>query len=435
MAVVFGCASSASAAEWSTPQPITPDVSTSDLAVGMVGNGTAVTAWTGPAGIDAAVAPPGKPFATPQRLSSHSVGGNEVSNLLAVDGRGDAIVAWIQPNRRQPSPGRLYVSYRPVGRAFGADHLIARNAAAVDVEIGAAGDATLVWQNADRPQGIAEVTRSAAGRFGRVQRLAGASGSHPALAVNARGDAVATWESGTQPRTAVQYATRRAGAAFARPITLVSAKQGGAQPAVGLDNAGTALVAWEGEFDSDGSGVPYDVIDTASAQAGSSRHGPILRLPTPGRGGLWDLGAVPDVNVDPGGDAVVVWETYNRSNGGRDGVEMARGRVGRALGMPQTVHFGTLNNGANSAIGPNGDAVVAWDDLFGPDGARIASGPQRPLGPVLAVSSPAEESDLPVVAVNRTGGAIAVWQDLGPVSNPSTKRPLTPLLYARAPAS
>lgn len=416
-------------ATWSSPQPIAPQTTTSDVAVRTDAAGDAIAVWTSTTGVFAAIAPAHGSFAAPQRLSRHPISRGELSTLLAVDPRGDAILAWTQPGGSGAGP--LYAAYRPAGGAFGPDHRVAASARTVDLGLDDAGDATLVFDDAGRGDSVLAVTRYAAGRYGRSQRLSGPRCSEVDVAVDGSGRAVATWAAGSASPTGIQYATRtRAAGAFGRAVTVVKAKPGGDEPAVGLDAAGEGLLAWEGPYRATGAGGPYRGIETIPIRVGASAGGPISPVIASGQGGPRDEGEMPEVAVDPGGDAVLAWDTYRPNDGGQDGVEVARGRVGRPLPAASTVHVGVLDDGADLAQGPEGQAVVAWDDLFGPDGARIASGPRAAFGPPETISSGSEESGLPLVAIGATG-ALAVWQDLGSTS-PGTAPAATPLLYARA---
>ena len=415
---------------WSSPASLVADAQTSGYEVGIADGGEAVATWAGGHGVWAAAAPPGLPFGRPQRISAHPLDGNN-DQLLSVDRHGDAAIVWVQGYRPNHSAGDLFLSYRGAGGPFLPGHRIVRGVGAVAMAMDAAGDLTIVLQtvrNDGRGSGIAVLRRGANGRLGRSQQLfRGSDAAGPAVAVDRRDDAVAVWQSGPVSASSIECATRVAGQRFTRAFEIVTAGVGGFAPNVGIDDHGTALVAWDGAFDGAASGIPFRHVQTGVVHTGRLGVTQVRGLRETERGGLLEIDPQPQVSVDRRGDAAVVWEQEARRPGGLDTIEIARGRVGAAL-PTRTIGGGHLDEPPQAAISQSGAVIVAWDDLLGPTRAILARGSTSGFGSSERLSSSNRLSAGPVVAISRTR-AIALWQDLGPAAGTPGGPQDTALLY------
>jgi hypothetical protein len=429
--LLAGTGQAASERGWSAPRVLDPNVAAVRASAVQTAAGQTVAAWAGTTGVFAAVARGDRRFDTPVRLSRDSISDDQ-AQLLATDRRGDAIVVWQHEYSGNPSPGSLFASYRPAGGSFGPVARVARDTGAAAVAMDGRGDATIAWEQLrghSRPEAIDVVERRANGRYGRVQQVVRGPVALGGLAVNASDQAVLVWQSGQLPPGALLAAARPAGGTFGPSVQLVSSGVGAIEPQVGLDDAGAARVVWEGPYDGAGSGTPFTNVEAMSLRVGGLEPGAIQPVLTPGLGQLGDPG--PLLSVDPHGDALVVWQNLTR-DGNTVKIVVARSRAGHPFTVGHAV--GTSYPGGNfdATIGPNGDAIVSWESLTQPIHTVIARTISAPFGPATAVGSPREDSAAPAVTIDSGEHATVVWWDLGPA------RPLTPntnsqLLYATTP--
>jgi hypothetical protein len=289
---------------WSAPRVLAANVGPAlPMSAVQAAGGQTVAAWAGSTGVFAAVARGDGGFGVAVRLSPASIS-NDGAQLLAMDRRGDAIVVWQHENSGNPSPGSLFISYRPSGGEFGRVVRVARDMGTAAVALDARGDATIAWDQFRRDSGseaIDVVGRRADGRYGRVQQVALGG-----LAVNTRGQALLVWQSGGLTSAVLLAATRPARGTFGPAVQLVSGRNGTEAPQVGLSNTGTARVVWEGPFDGAGTGTLFSHIEAMSLRVGARIPGAVQSVPTPRLGQLGDGG--PLLKVDPRGDAIVVWQ-------------------------------------------------------------------------------------------------------------------------------
>lgn len=204
--------------------------------------------------------------------------------------------------------------------------------------------------------------------------------------------------------------TRPAGGSFGSPVELVTEQQGAYAPEDGIDDRGSAWIAWEGPFDGASAGLPFAHVEVTSVGVGATVPGPVEVLRTPGLGQLGGFG--PLLEVDPRGDAIAVWQNLTR-NGGTVKIAVARRAAGGPWGTARPV--GNSYNGGNfaAAIGPTGQAIVAWDSLVSPVQAVIAESPAGALGRATRVAPTRENSAAPEVTIDARGRGTAVWWDLG----------------------
>ena len=144
--------------------------------------------------VEAATVTDGIPSA-PVKLSA--AGQNATFPTVAVNERGDAIVAWRRSNGANEI---VQASFRPAGGSFGAPVDLSpegRNGDLPRVAIDAAGDATVVWDSTNGgPEVVEEATRSAAtGSFAKPVVLSKEAepAQEPVVAMSAEGDTAIAW--------------------------------------------------------------------------------------------------------------------------------------------------------------------------------------------------------------------------------------------------
>lgn len=413
-------ASGLAASRWSTPRVLAANAGRAVRAVGVdVGSSHAVVAWASDRGVFAAVAGVNGRFGVPQRLSRVGVG-NDTAQVLAADARGDAIVLWQRPYHDDPYhglAGSLFAAHRRAGERFGAARRLARNALSGLVALDRRGNAVIAWDQlsgrGDRST-IDVVDRHADGRYGPIDVIARGRVTLSGLAVDPAGQVVVVWASGAFPDTGVQAATRQPGGQFGAPVTIAPATPGALAGPVGIDDAGEAVIAWDGPYDGSPTGDPYRHVQVTPLTVGATSPGASQTLLAPALG---QIDSLPQINVDGAGDALVAWQANTRDRRS-DKLVVARSARGLPFADPITIGASCFGCNFDSAIGPHGQAIIAWDSLTAPVRAAIAMGPATPFGPAASLTRKSD-SAAPAVAIGSGGHAIGIWWEL---STPSYLR-------------
>jgi hypothetical protein len=263
------------------------------------------------------------------------------------------------------------------------------DAAAPQVAVGPSGQATAVWHRFD---GTAEVVQARrigpSGELGPILDLseAGESALGPAVAVDPAGTATVAWRRWDGSSFVVQ--ARRVDAAGNRgPVLDLSDPDDDAEgPQVAFDDAGNATVVWAA-----------DPGAQARRIAANGTLGSILDLS--------DEGDEPDVAVAPGGVAVAAWR---RPDLDPETIEARQIEPSGTLGSVVPLSDpGQESAGPQVAIGPTGVPVVTWGRI---DGVVEARRGLAPPGPVETLSKAGEIATAPRVATDPGGNATVVWQ-------------------------
>jgi PKD domain len=219
--------------------------------------------------------------------------------VVAMDGAGDAIIAWSEKTSASGSHYVMKAMQRPAGGAFGAPQPLsdsAQDAYAQAVAIGAGGQSAVAWERSDGANTRIQVSSSPSSgsllSAAQTVSRAGVNASYPALAVNATGHIVAAWADSSG-----EVAGGGAGGSFGL-VTALDPSSG--EMAVAIDDAGDSIVTW-GENHSLTSGL--EAVTRSAAGAVSAP------VPLSDPDSLAVFGNVPTATVamDPAGDAVVGW--------------------------------------------------------------------------------------------------------------------------------
>lgn len=196
--------------------------------------------------IQAALAPSGGKFSSPQRLSPE--GGNAFSPAVATDSGGDAVAVW---TRGEGEEFVAEASARPAGQAFQpAVGLSPSGADAFSPEIAMtpSGEATAIWvQSKESVQVVEAATRPAGGEFSGAQPISaeGEQPLFPAIAVDAAANAVVSWSGVEQSGHAARAVTRVGEGGFSLPVGISAAQpECCLHPDAAIDRAGNAAVVW-----------------------------------------------------------------------------------------------------------------------------------------------------------------------------------------------
>jgi hypothetical protein len=264
------------------------------------------------------------------------------------------------------------------------------------------GNALVVWERFDGTNHRVQArTRTAGGDLLATQTLsaAGHDANDPQVAVNpSTGDAVVVWQRSDGTNNRVQDRARTAAGTWSAIQTLSDAGGDAGDPQVGLDSAGNAVVVWE-RFDGTNQRVQARV---RSAGGGLSA---VQTLSAAGHDAV-----LPQVGVDPGGDAVVVWPRHDGTN------YRVQARARAAGGTVSAIQ--TLSAAGQDAVGPQvavdsgANAVVVWQGFDGTNRriearARSAGGV---VGPIQTMSAAGQDAFVPQVAADSAGNAVLVWE-------------------------
>ena len=243
---------------------------------------------------------------------------------------------------------------------------------------------------------------------------AGQNGYTPQVATAKNGDAVAIWvrDDGTTPPNCcsrVQAAIRPAGSStFGAVQTLSTAGQNGYEPQIAMDAAGDAVAVWTWY---DGQ---HTRIQSATRNTGSSSFGPVQTVSVSNKDA-----SIPDVAVDPNGEAYAVWVRFE---GTKAVIQAAVKPGGGSFGPEATISDPTLYSyEPQIAVNAGGVATAVWTvfptgNSFIQSTHRVTfSGYVRPRGatPMLVKFVPGYE---PCATPNSTHGA--------PLAQPSCKPPV-----------
>jgi hypothetical protein len=232
---------------------------------------------------------------------------------VAVEGGGDAVFTWI---RFDGTNFRVQARARSAAGALSAVQTLSssgRSASAPQVAVDADGDAVFTWQRFDGSFNRVQTrARSAAGALSAVQTLsaAGQNANLPQVAVEGGGDAVFTWVRADGTNDRAQARERSAGGTLSPVQDLSNPGRSAFNPQVAVDGTGEAMFTWAR---SDGTN---SLIETRSRSAAGVLR-PFTTLSDPGQDAF-----MPQVAVDPTGDALVTWQ---RSDGANSRIQLSVG--------------------------------------------------------------------------------------------------------------
>lgn len=268
-------------------------------------------------------------------------------------------------------------------------------------------------------------SRPAGGSFGAGTLIASASGpffpphevvASPGVAMNPNGDAIVTWQRRNTPEESSKIEARvtPAGGALGAP-EVVSARKSSLEPQAALDAAGDATVAWVGE---DPASKKQTVLE-ADRPAGGA-FGPVQSVSDPT---LETSGApqFPTLAIGPGGEALLAWVRYQEPSR----VEAATRPAGGTFEPQQPIS----PDGKSGAVttprlefDESGDAVATWRSLFVVEWAAhdvtgpLLNGLSIPSGAV--VGAPVAFSVSPLDAFSALGASTWSFGDGGSATGP-----------------
>ena len=228
--------------------------------------------------------------------------------------------------------------------------------------------------------------------------MSGADGSEPQVATDAIGDATVVWERFDGVQQTVQSASRPAGGSWQAPVTLSvdAPTEDSFLPQVAMDPAGDAMAVWA-HFTTG----PGEVVQAAARPAGGAWEAPLTISPE------GNEVPHPEVALDARGDALAVWELHTAP---ANRIEASFRPTGGAWQAPVELSDPTHDaNIGGISVDPAGDAAVSFVQETG--STEVVEVASRPAGE--AWQKPLEvsggEASLPSVALDARGDARAIW--------------------------
>lgn len=396
--------SAQAAATWLPPQTITsPAAGVTSVVASSDAAGGVAAAWVRNTGSEDVVEVASRPAGGGFTVQSLQNGTGTASNVvMAVNGKGDAIVAW----RRFGVQSEIWVSTRSAGGSFGPAQAIAsvpgKNALEPSVAINELGMVSVVWylanSDTDNLQTVYGAFRSPGGGFVSTPiSSTDAWNQSPRVVLDETGKATIVWSYWNGSSTNIaRVRIRDANGTFGVQRDLSAGAPTGHPmfATVGLDQGGNAVAVWS-HFD----GLVYDV-EGASRQAASDTW---TSLPPFGESASASFGQEPVVAVDPSGNAVAIWRAANST------INAASRSPGGSFGTAQTGISAPISNAPRVVLDPSGNAVAVWQRLD-PNGRIEAA--QRPAGGQFGgvkTLSTQVNGGLPELSMDNLGNAFAVW--------------------------
>ena len=268
------------------------------------------------------------------QLIEHNDWGHAYSHKVAMDAGGNAWAVWAQ---KVNSTSVMLAKRYEVGAGWGGETFLDSSTYPVNVPqiaFDAGGNALAVWW---RGNGTAHNIMSARSRTGSSwgsANLIDGDGpewvTHPQVAVDASGNGVAVWEQLNGAITSIWANHYVADWGWGTPRLIESSDDAATRPQVAVDAAGNAVVVW-----TQSKGASTDIW--AARYAAGTSWGAAQLIETDDAGDA----KAPQVAIDAGGNAVVVWE---QSDGTRFNIWSARYAVSAGWSAAQLIE--TDNSGS-----------------------------------------------------------------------------------------
>ena len=380
-----------------------------------MGSGSAMAAWPNDqrGTIDARVIPTGQPTGFEFAVSV-TTGAMRDPSIAYLPGVNRYVVTW------EPQTGssiyKVFARFvdpgaqAPVGSEFLVSSAGNPNQALPHVAARANGDFVIVWQEGANPSLRLRRFLADGTPVGNDLSLPAAQNiGRPRIAMTEQGDFVVTWSQTDNQVHAQRFdaAANPIGTAF-----IVNTYTGGRQgrPAVATRGTGDFVITWDSNHDSDGS---YGVFGQRFAASGAPL-GAQFRINTY----TTNSQGSPDVDVDPAGNFVVVWNSGIMQDGSGFGIF---GQRFAATGAPAGPEFRVNTNVIfdqffpSVAVDGSGNFVVAWQSFFW-DGDGDGIFGQRydatgtPLGGEFRVNTTVTyDQERPVTMAQDDGHFLVLW--------------------------
>ncbi|MBS0652348.1 MAG: hypothetical protein JSR39_02350 [Verrucomicrobia bacterium] len=285
----------------------------------------------------------------PTTISSGGVDASEPH--IGMDTSGNVVAAWLEN-------GLVVSRSKPLNNPWDTlATLSGASATSPQLVVDPSGNATAVWveggavKTANKPFG---------GSWSSATSLSASSSSAPQIAVRSNGDLVAVWVEGGL----IKSSTHLFGGSWSAADTLSAS--GADSPQVAIGDDGTVFAVWHAQ---NGVSLIQNIFASSKAIAGSwSAAATISNADT--------NSVLPQIAVDPNGNATAVWFTYNLSGSIYSSVQVqavSYSATALAWSSPIALSSSGQENPANLALqvlySNTGLPVAAWSNSL--DGASF----------------------------------------------------------------
>lgn len=226
----------------------------------------------------------------------------------------------------------------------------------------------------------------------------GQNAGSPQVAIDQSGNMVSIWSQYDGSNYVIQGATFN-GTVWSSPVPISSAGQNADLPQLSINASGKAVAVWS----------RFDGADTRVQSA-------ITQTPTNAWSSPVDLSLAgsdaqnPQVGVDGNGNGVAIW-----TQGSPGGTTLITGAVltGVAWGTPTSLSLaGESANMPKVAMNPSGQAIAVWRRCNGSNGIIQSAFYAPPIGwnQPGDLSTTGESAAIPQVGIDAEGNGIAVWR-------------------------
>jgi hypothetical protein len=350
-------------------------------------------------------------FSSASLLGNQSAG-NATAPKIAVNAAGDAFAVWKQNSNPERILAQRYSAKAGVWEpAVAIDTAATGTANNPEVAVDAAGNAIAIWVDGPERQVVTNrfnASLAPAGAWGDAVVIEdfAFSPATPHVGMDAAGNAIAVWSQsgGSQQNIMANLydIQNNKWGNVAQVVAADSQGRNGREPRVAVSGNGSAVALWRRE---DGA---RSFILSSSFSAGTwTTAQPIER---PGAGGQSQN---PDVVMNNGGVAVATWSAVDGA--GISNIWASRYDTVTGWGVAALVEADDLGNafGARPAIDATGNAVAVWLQSDGTRqnvmASRLSASTNAWGTATLLETNDLSDADLPAVATDAAGNAIAVW--------------------------
>jgi hypothetical protein len=333
--------------------------------------------------------------------------GQAFSPQVAVDGGGNAVAVWQQSDGARYN---IWANRYVAGSGWGIAALIesdnAGNAQDPQVAVDASGTAVAVWQQSDGARYNVWANRYVAGwGWGTATLIEtdnAGDAQYPQVAADASGNAMAVWSQYDGARNNIWANRYVAGSGWGTAALIETDNAGNAfDPQVAVDGSGNAVAVW---YQHDG--TRFNVW--ANRFVSGSGWGTAALIETDNAGNA----AGTQVAVDGTGNAVAVWRQWDGTRYNIWANLYAAGSGWETASLIETDNAGDAYS-PQVAVDRSGNAVAAWHQSDGTRNNiwanRYVAGSGWGIAALIETDN-AGDAQLPQVAVDGRGNAVAIWE-------------------------
>lgn len=386
--------------------------------VAMNQTGTSVAVWLRSDGtntlVQASTRPPGgsSTWATANQIQTLSTAGQNASSpQVAINASGEAVAVWSRSNGTNTIIQASVLSAGSSTWTTPQDISDAgQNAAAPQIAIDSSGNAVVVWSRSNGTNTIIQSKIKSAGSTsfattGQDLSLTGQNAAIPDIAMTSSGYAVVVWRRSNGTNTIIQAVTKAASSiTFGAASDLSATGQDAATPRVEVNSGGDAVVVW---VRSNGT---FNLTQAATLAAGSSTWSSAETLSA-----TTAASSEPQVGISSSGEANAVWTFVSGAN---TVINTAKKTAGSSTWGSASTLSTTNQNSTTPQIfvDPAGDVVVVWSttnaggNVLIESVTRAAADSSYSSIQSLSATGAGQNATVPQVAGDPDGDAVAVWQ-------------------------